>query len=242
MELEILYHDDHLVAINKPHGLLVHRSKFASDAKQFAMQELRNQLGRHVYPCHRLDRKTSGVLVFALEPEINGAMQKQFAAGNITKTYLTIVRGYTNEQGTINYPLTNEDEKTQEAITHYQTLQQTEIEVPSGNFGTSRYSLVKVMPDTGRMHQIRKHFAHIFHPIIGDRPHGCNKQNRLVKEKWNITTMMLHAYAIEFKHPVSGKATKITAPLSGECIRFMKILGLNFNDYTDVHRRDDVHT
>lgn len=193
MELEIIYQDENLIAINKPHGLLVHRSKYADDAKVFAVQELRNQIGKYVYPCHRIDRKTSGVLLFSLNENNNSLMQQQFAENNVAKKYWAIVRGYMPSQGTIDYALINENEKTQEAVTHYKTLRHSEIEVPFGKFTTSRYSLVEAYPQTGRYHQIRKHFDHIFHPIIGDRPHGCNKQNRLFKERWNMTTMMLHA-------------------------------------------------
>ncbi len=180
--LEILYQDQYLVAINKPHGLMVHRSPIATNTDTFAVQELRNQLNLHVYPAHRLDRKTSGVLLFALDKEVLPALQTQFAARTLEKTYWAILRGYSEDKGTIDYALTNDKGKTQEAVTHYKTLQRTEIEVPFGKHTSSRYSLVEAKPETGRMHQLRKHFAHILHPIIGDRPHGCNKQNKLFLE------------------------------------------------------------
>ena len=191
--LGILYQDEHLVAINKPHGLLVHRSPIATNADTFAVQELRNLLEQRVYPVHRLDRKTAGVLLFALNEDIHKALQKQFAERDVEKTYLAIVRGYTEDQGLIDYALTNDKGKVQEAQTAYKTLARTEIDLPFGKHTTSRYSLVEARPHTGRMHQLRKHFAHILHPIIGDRPHGCNKQNKLFKEKWKMTTMLLHA-------------------------------------------------
>jgi len=81
--LEILFQDEHLVIINKPHGLLVHRSKIATNTDVYALQLLRDQIGQRVYPVHRLDRKTSGVLIFALSTEVNTSMQKQF---RITKS------------------------------------------------------------------------------------------------------------------------------------------------------------
>lgn len=227
--LEIIYQDEYLVAINKPHGLLVHRSPIATNADTFAVQELRNQLDRHVYPIHRLDRKTSGVLLFALDPDTHRQMQQAFEEREVNKDYLAIVRGYTTDSDTIDYALTNDKGKVQEAVTHYHTLERTEIALPFGKHDTSRYSLVAVKPDTGRMHQIRKHFAHILHPIIGDRPHGCNKQNRLFKEEWNMTTMMLHARALSFHHPVSQKKIQLEAEIHLEFSRTLNFLEFDFS-------------
>lgn len=224
MELEIIYRDEHLIAINKPHGLLVHRSKYANEAKVFALQELRNQINCHVYPCHRIDRKTSGVLLFALSEEANTAMQKLFAENKVDKSYLAIVRGFTDDVGTIDYALINDRGTKQDAISHFKTLEKVELPIALGKFSTSRYSLVEVKPKTGRYHQIRKHFAHIFHPIIGDRPHGCNKQNRLFKEKWDITTMALHASEISFIHPICGHLVSIQAQLQPEFVYTKKTL------------------
>ncbi|MBO3697607.1 pseudouridine synthase [Roseivirga sp. E12] len=223
--LEILYQDDYLVAINKPHGLLVHRSHIATNTDTFAVQELRNQLDKHVYPAHRLDRKTSGVLLFALDKQVLPKLQVQFAEHSIEKTYWAILRGYTEETGTIDYALTNDKGKSQDAVTHYSTLQKTEIDVPFGKHDTSRYSLVEAKPTTGRMHQLRKHFAHILHPIIGDRPHGCNKQNKLFLEKWNMNTMLLHAKSLLLEHPVTKQPLLIEAKLQSEFMRMTETLG-----------------
>lgn len=223
-ELPIVYQDDFLCVINKPHGLLVHRSKIAADASEFAIQILRNQLGKKVYPGHRIDRKTGGLLVFGLEKELDSALQKMFMEQQVQKTYLALVRGFTAEEGIINYPLRKENGTLQEAITRYKTLQQFEIEISDGRFPTSRYSLVAVTPETGRMHQIRKHFKHIFHPIIGDRPHGCNKQNRIFIEHFNMQTMLLHAHTLSFKHPVSGELLNLKADMQSEFQRTLKVL------------------
>lgn len=212
--LEIIYQDDDLIAINKPHGLLVHRSPIARNTDVFAVQELRNQIGQHVFPAHRLDRKTSGVLLFALNTDGLKFIQQQFEERQVSKVYHTIVRGYTEDNGIIDYPLTNDKGKEQEAITRYKTLARTEIPLPFGKYPTSRYSLVEVYPETGRMHQIRKHFAHILHPIIGDRPYGCNKQNKLFLEKWNMNRMLLHSKSLECRHPVTNLSLKFTAPYS----------------------------
>lgn len=223
-ELEIVFRDEFLIAINKPAGLLVHRSPIASDAETFAVQQLRDQISRKVYPVHRLDRKTSGVLLFALEPEISSSVQQQFAEQLVKKTYLAIVRGWTEAIGTIDYPLTNDRGKEQEACTQYRTLRQAEIPVPSGKHSTSRYALLEIRPETGRHHQIRKHLAHIFHPILGDRPHGCNKQNRMWKERFGLTEMMLHAQCLSLTHPVDHSWIEIKATPGSTFQQVLKIL------------------
>ena len=231
--LEILYQDEYFVAINKPHGLLVHRSKIANDADEFAVQLLRDQLGRTVYPAHRLDRKTAGVLVFALSAEMNTLLQTQFMERKVKKKYLAFVRGHMDDTGTIDYPLKKENGSEQEAITHHTTLKRGELPFPSGKFETSRYSLVELVPETGRMHQLRRHLAHILHPIIGDRPHGCNKQNKLFLEKLGMTTMLLHATELSFNHPATGEEITIKAPLFSEFRRIIELKELNLNEQQD---------
>jgi tRNA pseudouridine65 synthase len=227
VRLEIIYQDAYLVAINKPHGLLVHRTAIASDAREFAVQLLRDQLGRHVYPVHRLDRKTSGVLLFALDADTNAHIQRLFVERQIHKKYLAIVRGHTADKGTIDNALVDERGISQEALTHYETLACCEIALPDQLFATSRYSLVEVIPVTGRTHQIRRHFEHILHPIIGDRPHGCNKQNRLFKSHYQMSTMLLCCTSMSFVHPVSTEPITITASVSREFSRMTSALGLH---------------
>ncbi|MNK02921.1 tRNA pseudouridine synthase C [compost metagenome] len=222
--LEIVYQDDHLIAINKPHGLLVHRSSIASDAKEFALQLLRDQVSRHVSPVHRLDRKTGGLLLFAFDKDVEIAMHQQFKNGEVIKKYLAILRGYAPDQLDIDYPLVKENGAIQEAFTSFVTLKRAEIDVALGKHPTSRYSLVEATPTTGRMHQLRKHFAHIFYPIIGDRKHGCNKQNKFFKEQWEMTTMLLHASKLSFKHPVSGAQIQLEAPVQAEFLRMMELM------------------
>jgi tRNA pseudouridine65 synthase len=223
--LDVIFQDDYLVAINKPHGLLVHQSSIARDATEFALQLLRDQLNRHVYPAHRLDRKTGGVLLFALSKDVEKLMQQQFYENRVDKKYLAIVRGHTPGEQEIDYPLRKENGTLQDALTRYKTLAFAELGVPLGNHPTSRYSLVEANPQTGRMHQLRKHFSHIFHPIIGDRTHGCNKQNKLFKERWELDTMLLHASQLSLKHPVTNVPVHIQAPLQDEFLRVMGIMG-----------------
>lgn len=194
----VLFEDEDIIAINKPHGLLVHPTSIARDATEFALYQVRDYVKSRVFPAHRLDRKTSGVLLFSKNAETNKSVQKLFRERQITKSYKAIVRGFINEAGVIDYPLMYND-KLQEAKTTFKPIEQFEIDVPFGKYKTSRYTLMTLEPETGRFHQLRKHMAHIFHPIIGDRPHGCNKQNKLWKEQFGISEMMLHAKSIEFE-------------------------------------------
>ncbi|MCW8310992.1 pseudouridine synthase [Sphingobacterium thalpophilum] len=226
MPLEILYQDDVIVAINKPHGLLVHRSSIARDTSEFALQLLRDQLGQTVYPAHRLDRKTGGVLLFSLNKETDQYLQKSFQEHQIDKKYLAILRGFAPTDGVIDYPLKKENGTLQDAKTTFRLLANSELPVPFGKFPTSRYSLVEANPLTGRMHQLRRHFAHIFYPIIGDRPHGCNKQNKFWKETYQMDTMLLHASQLTFKHPLSNHMIHIKAPLQADFQRVLDILDI----------------
>lgn len=168
-----------------------------------------------VYPAHRLDRQTGGVLIFALDSDVNSAMQQQFLNCKVQKTYITLVRGFTHDAGTIDYALKTEKGTVQEALTTYSTIRRFEVPIALGKFSTSRYSLVRVTPRTGRNHQIRRHFAHIAHPIIGDRRHGCHRQNNLFRDhdQLGLDTMLLHASLLTFSHPMTGADLSIGAEL-----------------------------
>jgi tRNA pseudouridine65 synthase len=227
--LEIIYQDENIIAINKPHGLLVHQSPIARNAEEFALQLLRDQIQQHVWPVHRLDRKTSGLLLFALNKETDRLMQQQFMENKVQKKYLAVLRGHSPDELLIDYPLKKENGTLQDAITHFKTLARTEIPLAVGKHPTSRYSLVEAQPQTGRMHQLRRHFAHIFHPIIGDRPHGCNKQNKFFKEHFQMESMLLHASELEFFHPLSNKKLHLKAALQPEFIRMLAILKIEYS-------------
>jgi len=224
--LEIIYQDEYLVAINKPHGLLVHQTSIARDATEFALQMLRDQIGKHVSPVHRLDRKTSGILLFAFDKTSETLMQQQFMNAETEKKYLAILRGFAPDFMEIDYPLAKENGTMQEAFTCFKTLQKAEVDVAFGKHQTSRYSLIEATPKTGRMHQLRKHFSHILHPIIGDRTHGCNKQNKFFLEQWNMTTMLLHASELSFTHPITSEKIHLKANLHDEFKRVMKIMNM----------------
>lgn len=224
-ELSILYRDEHFVAIDKPPGMLVHRTRIAEEGP-YAMLLLRDQIGQHVFPVHRLDRPTSGVLLFALSSEAAREMCGVFESRLVEKRYLAVVRGYTEEAGTIDYALREEDHKPpQEAVTHYRRLTTVELDIAVGRYPQARYSLVEVTPETGRMHQIRKHFHHIFHPLIGDTTHGEGRHNRLFRDHFNMQRLLLFATELCFRHPYTGQKVVITAPLPAEVVALFERFG-----------------
>jgi tRNA pseudouridine65 synthase len=156
------------------------------------------------------------------------AMHQQFQNGEVQKKYLAVLRGYAPDSGEIDYPLAKENGTMQEAFTAFVTLKRAELDVAFGKHPTSRYSLVEATPTTGRMHQLRRHFAHIFYPIIGDRKHGCNKQNKFFKEEWEMTTMLLHASELIFNHPVTKEQVHLKAGVQEEFQRTMTLMGWPF--------------
>lgn len=226
--LEILFEDEYLIAINKPSGLLVHRTSIAADETVFALQLLRYQIGQHVSPAHRLDRPTSGVLLFSKKEEILPLLKEQFAARSVQKTYLAIARGIpASKSGLIDHPLTSErSNKLQEAQTHYKVLAEAEIPFDTtGRYPTSRYSLLELKPETGRTHQIRRHLAHLRHYIIGDKKHGDNKQNQFFSRQFGMENLLLHARELEISHPITSEKLKLTAPIPTHFAKTMENLG-----------------
>ena len=223
--LEILFESEDLVAVNKPHGLLVHRSHIARDVEEFALQILRDQLNiGFLYPLHRLDRKTSGCLLFAKNNTLVPLIQDLFVEGKVSKTYHAILRGWMEAPMRIDYPVKNDKGILKDAVTLYKGLENYEINVPLGKHPTSRYSRVELKPKTGRFHQLRQHMNHLRHPILGDRPHGCSKQNRLWKHKFGLTEMLLWAKELTFTHPLSQDVVEIHSPPSDTWNKVIHIL------------------
>ena len=214
MLLPIIYQDEYLVAINKPSGLLVHRSMLDKHERQFAMQLVRDQIGQHVFPVHRLDRPTSGVLVFALSADIARKLGEQFFAQSIQKTYLAIVRGHIVDEGEIDYALKEKLDKiadklakqnklAQEAVTLFNRLDKFELPFAVSRYPSARYSLVQLTPKTGRKHQLRRHLAHINHPIVGDTAHGDGKHNIFLRQEFNFNQLALTCKSMLLTHPIS---------------------------------------
>lgn len=211
MELDILFEDEHLIAVHKPPGLLVHRTRISEDTI-FALQLLRRQVGHRVYPAHRLDRATSGVLLFGKDADSAARLGELFRLRQVQKSYEAVIRGHVPESGQIEAPLPNAGSgDPQESLTAWQLIRQAEHPWAVSRYDTSRYALVRVLPHTGRQHQIRKHFAHFRHPVIGDRRYGDCKHNNYLRDQHGITRLMLHARRLAFTHPFSQQPLCVEA-------------------------------
>ncbi len=236
-ELEILFQDEYFVAINKISGLLVHATKIDSKEKQFALQILRDQIGKRVYPVHRLDKATSGVLLFAKSPVAARAMTDLFTRGQIEKKYLAVVRGFMSERVELEYPLkeiqdrktdfkANKTKKAQNAKTNFRLLSQCELDFSSGVHPTSRYSLIEATPQTGRKHQIRRHLKHLSHPIVGDVNYGSGIHNQIFRTKFNCHRLLLACTSLGFQHPVLDTPVRIQASLDAKFEDLLLQIGL----------------
>jgi tRNA pseudouridine65 synthase len=252
-KLDIIYKDQYIIAINKPSGLLVHKSPIDKHETRYAMKILRDQIGQWVYPVHRLDKPTSGLLLFALSPEIAKMVGQQFAEDRITKVYLAIVRGHTRLGGVIRHPIREtamfkhqkkmvEQKEPQEALTLYRRLATTEQPYSIDRYPSTRYSLIAAYPKTGRTHQIRKHLKHLSHPIIGDAKHGKGNLNRAFSEHHNSHRLLLAAVAIKLNHPVTHQPLSLYAPLQSDFIATLTSLGWDESCLpTSQYKRETTH-
>jgi len=200
------------------------------------MQMLRDQIGQHVYPVHRLDKPTSGVLLFALNADSARKMSELFRARETEKEYLAVVRGYTDEKGLIDYPLKEEldrksdsravqDKAAQDAVTEYCRISTVELPYHVGRYQSARYSLVRLKPSTGRKHQLRRHMKHIFHPIVGDTSHGDGKQNSFFRDRFSCHRLLLAAVRLGFIHPETNESLEIGALPGADFSDLIEALG-----------------
>lgn len=235
-DIPILYQDEHLAVINKPSGLLVHRSEIDRHETLFAIQLTRDAIGQHVYPIHRLDRPTSGILIFALSSEVARLMSEQLIEHRVDKRYQAIVRGFCPEELVIDYPLKtildkradkdkNQEPVEQEALSKLKRLATSQMPYATGRYEQTRYSLVELSPVTGRKHQLRRHMAHIRHPIIGDTTHGDHKQNKSALCHLGLDRLALVATSVSFTHPITGEPVVIKAPLDATLTQAYQTLG-----------------
>ena len=208
----ILYQDDDLIVADKPPGLLVHRSRESSD-RVFLLQMLRDQVGRYLYPVHRLDRAASGAIAFALSSETARQLQASLTSPTARKEYLALVRGSAADSGEIDRPLTGANGEKKDALTRYEKLGEI-----------YRSSLLRVRIFTGRRHQIRRHLAHLSHQLIGDTTYGKGKINRFLREEHGLPRMFLHCARLEFDHPQGGERVEVRAPLAEDLRSYL--LGL----------------
>jgi len=217
--LQLLWRDEHMVAVYKPAGWLVHRTGLDAGETRFVMQALRDQIGQHVYPVHRLDKGTCGVLVMGLHPQAARALAQAFQGHHTHKEYLAFVRGWAPSACEVDHALRPDDAPpdapVQDARTHFQCLAQLEIDESSdGRFPTTRASLVHAVPLTGRRHQIRRHLKHIAHPIIGDATHGKGPLNRWWAERLGLQRLWLHAWKLSLPHPATGERLHLHSGLT----------------------------
>lgn len=213
--LHILWRDDRLVAVHKPAGWLVHRTWLDAHETRFVMQTLRDQLGQHVYPVHRLDKGTSGVLLMALDAEAARAVTHVFESRQVDKNYVAMVRGWPDAQARVEHALkpddAPEDAPAQDAITQFQRMACLQLDVPVDRYPSTRVALVAASPETGRRHQIRRHLKHLAHPIIGDATHGKGAHNRWWAAHLGVQRLWLHAQSLQMKHPFGGETLNITS-------------------------------
>jgi tRNA pseudouridine65 synthase len=213
-DIPFLYQDECLLAVSKPAGLAVHRG-MARD-RTFALQLVRDRIGRHVHAVHRLDRATSGALLFALDPETAARMTERFAEGKVEKRYLALVRGIPPESGVIDHPIPRDvDGPRVPAVTEFRRLATFE-----------RYALVEARPRTGRRHQIRRHLKHISHPLIGDVRYGKGEHNRLCRERFGLHRLALHSLELAFEHPETGERSRIVAPVPEDLAGPLRAMGI----------------
>lgn len=209
MRLRVLHQDEFFVAVDKPAGFHVHppeAQEHRISRNTNCLRILRDQLGKYLYPVHRLDRATSGVLLFGLSSEAASRFNAMFEKREIHKTYFAVTRGWLPDEGEIDHPLSDGDEDSQKkaSLTRFLTVGRTELPISSGPHSTSRYTLVRVHPLTGRMHQIRKHFSHLSHPLIGDTVYGDGKHNRIFRDLLRERKLLLKAHSLRFNHPMTG--------------------------------------
>ena len=238
-KLEILYKDDYIVVINKPTGLLVHKSMIDRHEIYYAMKILRDQLdGQWVYPVHRLDKPTSGVLLFGLDSEAARLLSEDIKAYGMQKEYIAVVRGYTPESGVIEHALkekldkiadkrAQEDKEAQEALTEYKRLATVELDKAVGRYATTRYSLVKLFPKTGRKHQLRRHMKHISHHIVGDTKYGRGEHNKFIRAEYGVNRLLLHCVSLKFRHPYTKEELCFEAGLDETFVKLFNAFGWN---------------
>jgi tRNA pseudouridine65 synthase len=218
--IELLHVDADVVVAHKPSGLLVHRGW--DDDDDVAMFRVRDAIGQQVHPLHRLDRGTSGALVFARSRQAAATLAKAFEEGRVDKRYLALVRGMPVDHGVIDHAIPkSEDGPRVPAVTRFRVL---------GRSSVDRCSLVLAKPETGRLHQVRRHLCHIHHPIVGDVNHGSGVINRHYRATYALHRLALHAVAIAFDHPVTGARVRVVAPVPDDFGLALRALGLSWSE------------
>ena len=227
--LDLLYEDEHLLVVDKPPGLAVHRSRLVGADEDYLIDRLRRQVDGPLHLAHRLDRATSGVLLVARSQETAAELGRQLMARTVGKSYLAIVRGWPAEAGEIDYPLSGASLRgeAKPALTRWRRLATVEVPIEMGRYPQQRYALLDVSPETGRYRQIRRHFHHVSHHILGDTSHGRGDHNRLVRQHFGVHRLFLHAWRIAVAHPATGVALRLEAPLDAQWRKLLNAFGWN---------------
>lgn len=214
MSLEIIFEDDYFICVNKPNNVLVHHAYHSRNVadEDSLLQIIKNEKGMKVFPIHRLDRKTSGIILLAKQKEFVSKFQELFTNNQIQKTYYGVVRGFTPDEKIIDSPVKGRDAKVhKEALTYLKTLHKITLDIPVKPYDSSRYSLVELLPKTGRMHQLRVHCNKISHPLMGDIKYGDKNHNTMFIENFKWENLFLHAGKLEFTHPFSSEKMLLKA-------------------------------
>lgn len=199
--IDELYRDDHMMVVNKPAGISVHKG-WDNDPVN-AVKLVRKIARRYVHPVHRLDRPTSGALVFAFDGETTGMLQDHFREKTIQKRYLALVRGVIHASVRVDHPVPRKPKGERvDAVTRIHPLKVVH----------DRYTLVEAFPETGRLHQIRRHLKHLSHPILCDTRYGDGRENKNARERWGLLRLGLHAAEIRLRHPHTGAPMRVIAP------------------------------
>jgi tRNA pseudouridine65 synthase len=216
--IELLYADAHIAVMNKPSGLLVHRGW--ADDDDVALFRVRDALASWVTPVHRLDRGTSGALLFARSAEVAATLSRSFEEGRVEKTYLALVRGTPPETGVIDHPVPKKESGARvAALTRFRRIACSPVD---------RCALVEAVPMTGRLHQIRRHMKHLSHPLIGDVNYGKGDINRHYRARYGLHRLALHAHGLAFEHPVTSAAMRIVAPVPDDLASVLRALALEY--------------
>lgn len=242
-DIKLIFEDEHLLAFSKPSGMLVHSTKLDKYETHNAADILRDKLGFRIFPLHRLDKGTSGLLLFAKRLEGAKTLHEIFEKESTKKEYLCICRGWTPENETIDYAIRNPDKPKAEpkkAITSYKRLNISEVDWPVSRYASTRLSLIAAYPKTGRTHQIRMHFAHIRHYIAGDGRHGERHINRLFEEKFGMRRLLLHSHRIEFVHPYTNQTIRLNDAPDQTWNKILQKTGL-LNEQIETYLSDTYH-
>ena len=235
MSLEIIFEDDYIICVNKPNNVLVHHAFLSRNVgdEDSLLQLIEKEFGIKVYPVHRLDRKTSGLILLAKEKDYVSKFQELFTTKQIQKTYFGVVRGFSPETKTIDSPVKGRDANVhKEALTYLRTLANITLDIPVKPYDSSRYSLVEFLPQTGRMHQLRVHSNKISHPLIGDAKYGDKNHDTMFAENFGWKNLFLHAGKLEFIHPFSSEKMILKGTFPKDWIEMFEEFNWNWKELT----------